>query len=66
MFPLEDYGFIKTHDGRRVYFHRNSVLDGRFDELDLESEVVFVEEMGNVGPQASTVRLTGRRHGDVD
>lgn len=60
LFPLEDYGFITTTEGRRVYFHRNAVLDDRFDELDLESEVRFAEEMGDKGPQATTVRLTGR------
>jgi cold shock CspA family protein len=61
LFPLEGYGFIKTREGRRIYFHRNAVLDGRFDELDIDSEVTFVEEEGDKGPQASTVRLTGRR-----
>lgn len=62
LFPLEDYGFIKTPDGRRFYFHRNAVLDGRFDDLDLETEVSFAEELGDKGPQASTVRLVGRHH----
>ena len=66
LFPMEDYGFIKTPDGRRVYFHRNSVLDGRFDEMDLDSEVSFAEEMGDKGPQASTVRLVGRHYHAVD
>jgi len=60
LFPREDHGFIKTPDGRRLYFHRNSVLDGRFDELDIDSEVSFVEELGDKGPQASTVRLADR------
>lgn len=50
LFPLEDYGFIKTPEGRRVYFHRNSVLDGRFDELDIDAKVTFVEEAGDHGP----------------
>lgn len=66
LFPMEDYGFIKTPEGRRIYFHRNSVLDGRFDELDLDSEVWFADEMGDKGPQASTVRLVGRHHHAVD
>jgi len=66
LFPLEDYGFIKTSDGRRIYFHRNAVLDGKFDELDLDREVSFVEEMGDKGPQASTVRIVGRHHHAVD
>jgi cold shock CspA family protein/ribosome-associated translation inhibitor RaiA len=60
LFPLQDYGFLKTPEGLRVYFHRNSVLDGRFDELDIDSEVTFVQEEGDKGPQASTVRVVGR------
>jgi cold shock CspA family protein len=59
LFPSEDYGFIQTVGDRRIYFHRNSVLGGRFDELDIGTDVSFVEEMGDKGPQASTVRLVG-------
>ena len=58
----DDYGFIETSDGREVYFHRNSVLDNAFDRLTVGSEVRFVEEIGQKGPQASTVRLVGKHH----
>ncbi|WP_036263716.1 HPF/RaiA family ribosome-associated protein [Methylocapsa aurea] len=58
----EDCGFIETADGREVYFHRNSVLDGAFQELSVGSEVRFIEEMGDKGAQASTVRLIGKHH----
>jgi cold shock CspA family protein len=58
----EDHGFIETADGREVFFHRNSVLDGAFDRLTVGSEVRFVEEMGEKGPQASTVRIIGKHH----
>jgi cold shock CspA family protein/ribosome-associated translation inhibitor RaiA len=58
----EDYGFIETADGREIYFHRNSVLDDAFDRLTVGSEVRFVEEMGEKGPQASTVRVIGKHH----
>jgi cold shock CspA family protein/ribosome-associated translation inhibitor RaiA len=58
----EDCGFIETADGREVYFHRNSVLDGAFDRLTVGSEVRFVEEMGVKGPQATTVRVIGKHH----
>jgi cold shock CspA family protein/ribosome-associated translation inhibitor RaiA len=58
----ENCGFIETADGREVYFHRNSVLDDAFDRLTVGSEVRFVEEMGEKGPQASTVRLIGKHH----
>ena len=58
---IDGYGFIATDD-RRVYFHRASVLDDAFDKLDVGSAVAFVEEQGEKGPQASTVRLLGTRH----
>jgi cold shock CspA family protein len=58
----EDCGFIETPDGREIYFHRNSVLDGNFDRLVVGSEVCFVEEAGEKGAQASTVRLIGKHH----
>lgn len=58
----EDCGFIQTADGREIYFHRNSVVDGAFDRLTVGSEVRFVEEAGVKGLQASTVRLIGKHH----
>jgi cold shock CspA family protein/ribosome-associated translation inhibitor RaiA len=64
LFADEAYGFIETSDGREVYFHRNSVLDDAFDRLDVGSQVRFVEEMGEKGPQASTVRAVGKHHLD--
>jgi cold shock CspA family protein len=57
LFPAMDHGFLETQDGREVYFHRNSVLDGRFDRLRIGSEVQFAEEPGEKGPQASTVKV---------
>ena len=60
LFPIEDYGFLETPDGREVYFHKNSVLAPGFDQLEIGHEVHFAEEMGEKGPQASTVRLAGR------
>ena len=58
--PMEDHGFLLTPDGREVYFHRNSVLAPGFDRLEIGHEVHFAEELGDKGPQASTVRLAGR------
>ena len=57
MFPMDGYGFLETADGYEIYFHRNSVLDHAFDELKVGSAVSFVEEAGEKGPQASTVRF---------
>jgi cold shock CspA family protein/ribosome-associated translation inhibitor RaiA len=59
LFPFEDYGFLQTPDGRELYFHKNSVLAPGFDRLEVGHEVHFAEELGEKGPQASTVRFTG-------
>ena len=61
MQPEEGYGFLKTGDGREIYFHRNSVLDDAFARLKPGARVAFSEEMGDKGPQASTVKLLGKQ-----
>ena len=60
LFPTEDYGFLETRDGRELYFHKNSVLNHGFERLEIGAEVSFTEELGDKGPQASTVRPVGR------
>jgi len=60
--PDEGYGFIKTPEGREIYFHRHSVLHQGFDHLQIGTEVTFVEEEGNKGPQASTVKPVCKHH----
>jgi cold shock CspA family protein len=59
----QDFGFLETADGRNVYFHKNSVVNADFDNLTPGTEVVFVEEVGEKGPQATTVRVVGRHGG---
>jgi cold shock CspA family protein/ribosome-associated translation inhibitor RaiA len=59
--PGTRYGFLETHDGREIYFHEHSVLNGQFDKLEIGTEVRFAEEDGEKGPQASTVVVTKRR-----
>lgn len=58
----DDHGFIEAADGHRVYFHRASVLEEGLARLALGAEVAFVEEPGDKGPQASTVRVLGKHH----
>jgi cold shock CspA family protein len=60
VFPESGYGFLETPDGREIYFHKNSVLEAKFEELEVGREVRFVEELGEKGPQASTVTPVGR------
>ena len=62
LFPYEDYGVIETPDGREIYFHRNSVIDDDFNNLSEGESVHFSEEMGDNGPQASSVHVEGKHH----
>jgi cold shock CspA family protein len=62
VFPEAGYGFLETPDGREIYFHQNSVVDARFEDLKMGVEVRFVEELGDKGAQASTVAPVGRHN----
>ena len=62
LFADEGYGRIETPDGRSIYFHQNSVLNGDFSRLELGSEVRFAEQIGEEGPQASSVQRIGKHH----
>ena len=60
--PGGEFGFLRSNDGGEIYFHRNSFLGGEFSELAVGSRVVFVDEIGEKGPQATTVKPLGK-HG---
>jgi len=60
LFPEEGYGFIKTLEGREIYFHRNSVLLDDFDRLEIGTGVRFFLSQGDEGPQASTVKIVNK------
>lgn len=64
VFPERGYGFIQAADGQEIYFHRNSVTDGRFDALEPGTQVRFAlhEGEGEQGPQASAVTPVGKHH----
>jgi ribosome-associated translation inhibitor RaiA len=62
IYPIMDYGMIEAPDGREIYFHRNSVIGGDFDRLEVGTEVRFAEEPGDLGPHATTVHVVGRLH----
>jgi cold shock CspA family protein len=59
LFQDKDYGFLLTQDGREVYFHKASVLNEAFPRLKVGTPVKFIEELGDKGAQASTVRIVG-------
>lgn len=58
--PSGEFGFIESADGDEIYFHRNSVLHGAYSRLGVGSKVTYVEEAGEKGAQASTVKLLGK------
>ncbi len=64
LFAESGYGFIESSDGRDIYFHENSVANDAFSKLEVGSEVRFSEEVGNQGPQASSVTPIGKHHLD--
>ncbi len=61
LFPIDEYGYIEAVDGHEVYFQKSSVLRDAFERLTVGNAVSFVEEPGEKGPQASTVKLVHPR-----
>ena len=60
--PERDHGFIAASDGREIYFHRNSVIGAKLEDLEPGQEVRFSEANGDKGPQATSVRPIGKHH----
>lgn len=54
LFPAEDYGLLRTDDGRELPFRRETT-DGEFEHLNLGSLVRFHEELTELGPEAVDV-----------
>lgn len=53
--PERDHGFILTNTGSQLYFHRNSLMEGAFDDLAPGQAVHYVEAAGDTGPTAAKV-----------
>jgi cold shock CspA family protein len=53
----DNFGFLLTKEGGLLYFHRNAVLSGEFDQLRRGDEVTYVEDVGDTGPIATKVRV---------
>ena len=60
LYPENDCGWIKSSDGREVYFHRNSLLNTSFDSLTVGTSVQFIEHEDSEEPRASSIRLTSK------
>ncbi|WP_225766915.1 HPF/RaiA family ribosome-associated protein [Inquilinus sp. Marseille-Q2685] len=61
LFPEQSYGFVEAKAAGSLYFTRNAVVDGRFDELAVGMMVHLTRATGEgpMGPQASSIRLLG-------
>jgi cold shock CspA family protein/ribosome-associated translation inhibitor RaiA len=59
--PSGEFGFLQAADGQEVYFNCNSVVDGA-SRIAPGTRVSYVEQTGEKGPQASTVKILGK-HG---
>ena len=59
--PGGEFGFIEGADGQEIYFNCNSVVQGR-SNIAVGARVSYVEEVGEKGAQASTVKVLGK-HG---
>jgi cold shock CspA family protein/ribosome-associated translation inhibitor RaiA len=57
------FGFVETAQGE-VYFHRNSVVEGEFADIEPGSQVRLevAERESDQGWQATTVRPVGKHH----
>ena len=50
------FGFIRTQEGREVFFHRSECRSIDFEELDQGQTVEFDEEHDPKGPRARNIR----------
>ena len=51
------FGFIKTPDGKEVFFHRSECRIVDFDHLEQGQAVDFDEESDPKGPRARNIRV---------
>lgn len=60
LFRNQGYGFIKSLEGREIYFHKDSLSAAEFDRLEIGTGVQWNEEEGDKGPQASFVKIVDK------
>lgn len=62
LFSVHGYGFVEIDNSPELYFTRNAVVSGSFDELEVGMMVHVTKAMneGPMGPQASSIRLHDR------
>jgi cold shock CspA family protein/ribosome-associated translation inhibitor RaiA len=67
LFAEQGYGFVEIDNSPELYFTRNAVIGGDFDELEpgMVVQVTRATDAGPLGPQASSVRLLDRSKAPV-
>jgi ribosome-associated translation inhibitor RaiA/cold shock CspA family protein len=62
LFAEQSYGFVEIDNSPELYFTRNTVTGGDFDELEVGMvvQVTCATDEGPMGPQASSVKLLDR------
>ncbi|WP_181707238.1 HPF/RaiA family ribosome-associated protein [Chthonobacter rhizosphaerae] len=62
LFPDQNYGFIEVAGSPDLYFTRNAVVSGSYDDLAVGESVrvTVATTEGPMGPQASSVRRIGQ------
>lgn len=57
--PALGYGFVRADDGREVYFQKEGLVKGNWDDLDRGTLLRFRELDGEQGPYAVDIALAG-------
>jgi cold shock CspA family protein len=60
LFRKQDYGCLKTLVGEEIYFHRNSVLHGDFDRLEVGTGMRFEVIESEEELRATTVQIVDK------
>lgn len=54
--PEKGYGFIKTEDGKDVFFHYSSLIMDGFKTIEVNSEVEFDSQESEKGLRALNIK----------
>ncbi len=63
LFPEQNYGFVEVSGSPDLYFTRNAVVGGDYEDLEIGAavRVTVATTEGPMGPQASSVRSFGEK-----
>ncbi len=51
----DGYGFLRSAEGEEIYFHRTGVPNDRFDQIEVGTDVRYVEEVVDGAIRATSV-----------